>query len=214
MSSSEQNHVEADAIKIVIVEDHHATRKGLAFELSTEGDLTVCGAAASQEEGLSMMQELKPHVVLLDLHLPDSKGPKSLVNSFCTAGYTKVVVFTGDTRTAIMQLVLESGVHGYLLKSEPGEVIAQAIRKVVAGEHPVISSELLATDHNRLTPTEKHLLRLLARGMKYQDIASHRVTSPETVRKQVEQLMAKVGLSTREELIAWAVESGYSKMEV
>ncbi len=66
----------------------------------------------------------------------------------------------------------------------------------------------------RITGAEQQLLKMLARGMKYQEIANQRVTSPETVRKQVDLLLAKLKLNNREELIAWAVESGYGKLEI
>lgn len=201
-------------IGVVIVEDHEATLKGLRAELSLEPDIDVMGIATSSEAGLQLVRDLKPQVVLLDLHLPDSAGPKSLTKSFCDIADTKIIVFSGDSRTAILQLVLQTGVYGYLLKSEPITKVAQAIREVMAGKRPVVSSELMSTDRPRVTKTEQHLLKLLARGMKYQEIASARVTSPETVRKQVDALVSKLQLQSREELIAWAVENGYGKLEL
>ena len=201
------------AIRIVIVEDHHATRKGLESELGIEPDLCVVGVASGLSEGLQLCDSLKPDVVLLDLHLPDSQGPKSLAMSYCRLPNTRIIVYSGDSRSAILQIVLETGVHGYLLKSEPVPVVAAAVRQVMAGQVPVISDELLKQQQNRLTPTEKDLLRMLARGMKYQEIAAQRVTAPETVRKQVDQLLEKLALNSREELIAWAAESGYGTLE-
>lgn len=202
-------------IRLVIVEDHHATRKGLESELNAESDLSVVGSASGQSEGLQLIESLKPDVVLLDLHLPDSQGPKSLTAAYCNPnGRPKIIVFSGDSRSAILQLVLESGVDGYLLKSEPVPAVAAAIRQVMGGVRPVISDALTAERQHKLTAAEKHLLRLLARGMKYQEIAAQRVTSAETVRKQVDQLLDKLSLTTREELIAWSVENGYGTLEM
>ncbi len=200
-------------IRLVIIEDHHATRKGLESELSAEPDIRVVGSAGGHLEGLRLVETLQPDIVLLDLHLPDSQGPKSLASSYCGVDGRRVIVFSGDSRSAILQLLLESGVDGYLLKSEPVPAVAAAIRKVMAGNSPVVSQELQSDQPQRLTVAEKHLLRLLARGMKYQEIAAQRVTSPETVRKQVDQLLSKISLGTREELIAWAVENGYGGLE-
>jgi DNA-binding NarL/FixJ family response regulator len=115
---------------------------------------------------------------------------------------------------AILQIVLETDVAAYLLKSEPISKVIEVVREVMKGKGPFISEELLTSGNIRITGAEQQLLKMLARGMKYQEIAAQRVTSPETVRKQVDVLLAKLKLNTREELIAWAVESGYGKLEI
>ncbi|MBA3857243.1 MAG: hypothetical protein C0507_10085 [Cyanobacteria bacterium PR.3.49] len=200
-------------IKLVLVEDHEATLKGLKSELSAEPDFEVIGIATTSEEGLNLARSLNPNVVLLDLHLPDSEGPKSLTESFCALQQTRVIVFSGDARAAILQIVLQTGVSGYLLKSEPIAKVAEAIRRVNSGDAPVISNELDTTQHPKVTGAEQHLLTLLARGMKYQEIGEKRFTSPETVRKQVDALLDKLGVESREALIAWAVDNGYGKLD-
>lgn len=207
------------SVKVIIVEDHEATLRGLQFELSREDDIDVIGTAKTAEEGLALLSSLKPDIVLLDLHLPDSEGPRTLTESFCKGianeGSSKVIVFSGDNRTAILNIVLDIGVSGFLLKSEPISAVLNAIRSAHAGEKPVVSTELIERRaETKLTPAEQHLLKLLARGMKYQEIAGIRVTAPETVRKQVDQLQDKLSLHSREELIAWAVENGYSQLDI
>ena len=201
-------------ISVVIVEDHEATLKGLKAELSAEEDIEVLGIANCSSTGLKLTEDLNPDVVLLDLHLPDSAGPKTLTQKFCSNPKTNVIVFSGDSRTAILNLVLGSGVAGYLLKSEPITKIVQSIREVVSGKAPVISKELLQSARPKTTKTEEHLLKMLAKGMKYQDIAAARVVAPETVRKQVDALVEKLRLNSREELIAWAVENGYGNLDL
>lgn len=200
-------------IKILLVEDHEATLKGLRSELSAEGDFEVVGIATTSEDGMSIAKNMRPNIVLLDLHLPDSEGPKSLTESFCALEDTRVIVFSSDARAAILQIVLQTGVSGYLLKSEPIAKVAEAIRQVSAGAVPVISAELDTTRHPKVTGAEQHLLTLLARGMKYQEIGEKRFTSPETVRKQVDALLDKLGVESREALIAWAVDNGYGKLD-
>lgn len=200
-------------IKLVLVEDHEATLKGLRSELSAEADFEVVGIATTSEEGLNLARSLRPNIVLLDLHLPDSEGPKTLSESFCALSDTRVIVFSGDARAAILQIVLQTGVSGYLLKSEPIAKVADAIRRVSAGDAPVISTELDNSHHPKVTGAEQHLLTLLARGMKYQEIGEKRFTSPETVRKQVDALLDKLGVESREALIAWAVDNGYGKLD-
>ncbi|MBX9694290.1 MAG: LuxR C-terminal-related transcriptional regulator, partial [Cyanobacteria bacterium] len=112
------------------------------------------------------------------------------------------------------KLILETGVAGYLLKSEPIEKVAFAIREVMNGNNAVVSGELIDVERDHITSAEEHLLRMLARGMKYADIARERVTAPETVRKQVDSLIEKLGLVRREELIAWAVQNGYGNVDL
>lgn len=199
-------------IRVVIIEDHHATRRGLEAELNSEPDIVVVGSSTGHNEGLALVHSSKPDVVLLDLHLPDSPGPKSVTAAYANLGTPRVIVFSGDSRPAILQLVLDSGVSGYLLKSEPVPEVADAIRKVMKGE-TVISADLRKNEQQKLTAAERDVLKFLARGMKYQEIAAKRVTSPETVRKQVEQLLYKLQINSREELIAWAVSKGYGGMD-
>lgn len=197
-------------ISVLLVEDHEATLKGLKFELSQEADISIVGAVSSSEAGLALMKVEKPDIVLLDLHLPDSAGPKSLTEAFCSFPDSKVLVFSGDSRTAILQVVLQTGVSGFLLKSEPLARVIEGIREVMVGKVPVISKELCPDDSPHITSAERHLLTLLSRGFKYQEIGAQRFTSPETVRKQVESLLNKLNLDSREALIAWAVENGYN----
>lgn len=200
-------------IKVLVVEDHYATLEGLRSGLSREPDIAVVGTAVNSDQGIAMAGELKPDIILLDLHVPGSFGPKSMVQKFCEIPGSRVVVFSGEGRMAFIQTVLGMGVAGYLLKSESMEKVAQTIRDVKNGKSSIISDELRTGD-TRLTRSEQEVLKMLARGMKYQDIADHRLTSPATVRKQCELLLLKLGLQTREELIAWAVSNGYGGLEL
>lgn len=204
-----------EEIKVLIVEDHEATLKGLVAEISQTTGMRVVGAASNCNDGLRQLDEFSPDVVLLDLHLPDSEGPRSLAASFCQKSNSKIIVFSGDSRIAIRDLILKSGVSGYLLKSEPMAIIISAIRSVTTSNQQIISEEL--TENNtdsKLTKAEEHLLMLIARGLKYKDIAKERFTAPETVRKQIDQILLKLEMENREELIAWAVENGYGTVDV
>ncbi len=169
--------------------------------------------AAGSDEGLALAQELKPDIILLDLHLPGSHGPKTTVKAFCDKGISQVIVFSAENRLAFVQSILGLGVAGYLLKSERIEDVAEAIRKVMDGNKPVLSKEF-AQLQTKVTKSEQEVLKMLARGMKYQDIAGERNASPATVRKQCEVLLLKLGLASREQLIAWAVQNGYGNLEL
>lgn len=202
----------SEKIDVLILEDHQVTLDGLRLGLSQEPDINIIGAAASSEEGLKMARELSPQIILLDLHLPGQLGPKTMVKEFCELNNSRVLIFSGESRMAFIQAVLSLGVYGYLLKSEGLARIADAIRQVAAGKKPILS-ESLVSGETRLTKSEQEVLKMLARGMKYQDMAEERLTSPATVRKQCELLLLKLGLKTREELIAWAVQNGYANLD-
>jgi two-component system, NarL family, nitrate/nitrite response regulator NarL len=200
-------------IRLLLIEDHEVTLSGLKNAFAEDADIEVVGQAMTAADGLSLAQELEPEIILLDLHLPDSKGPSHLVKLFVGLGKSKVVVFSGDDRRAIRDSMLEIGVAGYLLKSDSLRQIGLHLKDIAGGQTGVVST---APGENtmRLTTTESQLLRFLARGKKYQEIAEQRFVSPLTVRKQTELLIHKLGLQTREELISWAVERGYSKLEI
>jgi DNA-binding NarL/FixJ family response regulator len=200
-------------ITVLIIEDHQVTLDGLTSGLSREPGLNVVATATTSDEGLKLANMHKPDIILLDLHLPGSTGPKTTVKAFCTVTGSQVIVFSGENRMAFIQTVLGLGVAGYLLKSENVSKIAQAIRQVMAGKKPVLSAELI-NDDTRVTKSEQEVLKMLARGMKYHEIAEMRQASPATVRKQCELLLLKLCLESREQLIAWAVQNGYGNLEL
>ncbi|MBI4533417.1 MAG: response regulator transcription factor [Candidatus Melainabacteria bacterium] len=203
----------ADPISVLIVEDHQVTLDGLKLGLSREPDLLVIGTATNSDEGLALAKQLRPDIILLDLHLPGSAGPKSAIQAFCSVPGSRVIVFSGESRLAFIQIVLRMGASGYLLKSENVGKVAETIRQIMSGKKAIISDELQVGE-TKVTKSEQEVLKMMARGMKYQDIADLRQTSPATVRKQCELLLLKLGLNSREELIAWAVQNGYGNLEL
>jgi DNA-binding NarL/FixJ family response regulator len=213
LSGSDDQVVMMNRIGVLIVEDHQVTLEGLTAGLARETDIDVLGTATTSDQGLEMASALKPNIILLDLHLPGSTGPKTTVNSFCAIVDAQVIIFSGENRMAFIQTVLSMGVAGYLLKSENVGTVADAMRQVMAGKKPVLSAELV-TGETKITKSEQEVLKMLARGMKYNDIAERRQASPATVRKQCELLLLKLGLESREQLIAWAVQSGYGNLEL
>lgn len=201
-----------DDITVLIVEDHQVTLDGLQLGLSREPGIRVVGTASNSDDGLALARQLRPDVILLDLHLPGSSGPKTTIHAFCNIPGSRVVVFSGESRMAFIQTVLGMGAAGYLLKSENMAKVADTVRQVMQGKKSIISAELFVGE-TRVTRSEQEVLKLVARGMKYQEIADQRQTSPATVRKQCELLLLKLGLSSREELIAWAVQNGYGSLD-
>lgn len=198
-------------IRVAIVEDHEATLAGLASALNAESDIEVVAQATDAITGLELAKEKSPDIILLDLHLPGSEGPRSTVKKFCELP-GKVIVFSAENRRAFVQAILDLGVAGYLLKSESISNVIEAI-KTVSNGGKVVKSQSIAMGKEKLTKAEQDVLTLLSRGMKYHEIGEERSASPATVRKQCELLLLKLGLDNREQLIAWAVENGYGKLD-
>jgi two-component system nitrate/nitrite response regulator NarL len=195
---------------VLVVEDHLVTLDGLAASLSSEPDIEVVGRAADTKTGLRLAKELQPDVVLLDLHLPDSTGPKSLLRTFREATNAKIVIFSGENRQVFVEAVVASGADAFIHKSKPAAVVANRLRELMGGILPTTKRTATAEP---FSDAEQDILRMLARGMKYQDIATKRSTATETVRKQCDRLQLKLELNSREELIAWAVANGYGAID-
>lgn len=201
------SHMQPSSISVTIVEDHQATLTGLKLGLAEEG-VDIVGTSTTSDDGLRLAEQLKPKVVVLDLHVPGSLAPKAMLKAFCELPDSKVVVFSADHRPGLVRLVLSMGACAYLVKSEEVSTLAKAIRDVANGKSG-ISSQALPDLHKKLTRSEMEILGLLGRGFKYQEIADYRQTSSATARKQCENLILKLGLETREQLIAWSVQNGY-----
>ena len=202
-----------ETIRIVIVEDHQTTLDGLKRQLDEEPDFEVVGVAADAAAGLDISRSLAPDVIVLDLHLPKSRGPKSMVEAYCSLG-SKVLVLSGENRFALVKAVMHAGAAVYIVKSESLSTVCQAIRLARTADRPLIFGKLSHVPPTQFSASEQVILKLLARGMKYEDIAMARTTAPATVKKQCERLRLKLNLENREQLIAWAINSGFANLEV
>jgi two-component system response regulator DesR len=198
----------AEPIKILVVEDHFATLDGLVLGLSQHSDFNVVGSCSQANDGLELLEKLRPDVCVLDLHLPGVTDASLMLESFLEYVAVKFVIFSSESRLAYIQSVLSMGVSAYLLKSERVAKVADTIRLVMKGETGIISQEL-TTECRKITPSEQEVLHMLGQGLKYHEIAEARHTSVSTARKQCEVLILKLNLENREHLIAWAVKNGY-----
>jgi DNA-binding NarL/FixJ family response regulator len=199
-------------IKILLVEDHHTTLEGLVVGLKREENFEIVGACSDGEEGLLLVEKHHPDVVVLDLHVPGRLSPRAMIQEYLRYPVMKVVVFSAENRFAYIQSVLAMGVSAYLLKSERVSTVAETVRRVLTEKQPIVSKEI-SFDHRKITASEQEVLHMLGEGKKYQEIADHRGTSVATARKQCEVLLLKLGLDSREQLIAWAVKNGYGGIE-
>jgi DNA-binding NarL/FixJ family response regulator len=203
-------------IRLLIVDDHPVVRDGLAAILSTRPDFAVVGEAGSGEEALRLVERLRPDVVLLDLEMPGMDGIAVLRRLRDLDPAVRVVVFTAfDTDERILG-ALQAGAKGYLLKGAPRTELFAAIHEVHRGGsllHPVVASRLLerltVTERpEELTPRERAVLALLARGRQNKEIAADLGISERTVKFHLSSIYGKLGAGNRTEAVRIAVRQG------
>jgi DNA-binding NarL/FixJ family response regulator len=193
-------------IRIAVAEDHHVTSEGLRSWFSSSSDFAVVGSCSERGSILSLVASSKPDILLLDMHMPGDISIKEVLKAVRQSGI-RIVIFSADNRPFFVQIALDCGVQAYLLKSESFQAVAEVLRRVFNGESGLTSKDLLKP--SPISQSEKEIIALLARGRKYQEIADERGTTSETVRKQCDKIIMKLGVSNREELIVWAIEQGY-----
>ena len=203
----------ADLLTVVLVDDHRLFRSGVRAEIG--GLVDVVGEAATVAEAIDLITRLRPDVVLLDVHMPDGGGQAVL------AGVGEVpsqflALSVSDAAEDVIG-VIRAGARGYVTKTIGTDELADAIRRVADGdavfsprlagfvldafrsETPVADEEL-----DRLTAREREVLRLLARGYAYKEIAAELFISLKTVETHASAVLRKLQLSNRRELSRWA----------
>ena len=211
-------------IRIVVVDDHPVVREGLVAMLQTQADFEVVGEAGSGAEGLTLIEQLSPAVVLLDLELPGLDGVGVLKQLRERRVSSRVIVFTVfDTDERIISAV-EAGAAGYLLKGAPRSELFAAIRVVERGGsllQPLVASTVLRHVARRdrddapgvsLTPREQEVLGLLVRGKGNKEIAAALGVTERTVKFHVSAIFAKLGVANRTEAVTRAVHAGLVKL--
>jgi DNA-binding NarL/FixJ family response regulator len=204
----------ADLVTVVLVDDHRLFRSGVRAEI---GSLVhVVGEASTVSEAIALIIALKPQVVLLDVHMPDGGGQAVLAGVGSTTSQFLALSVSDAAEDVIG--VIRAGARGYVTKSIGADELADAVRRVADGDavfSPRLagfvldafrSSEAPAADEelDRLTAREREVLRLLARGYAYKEIAAELFISLKTVETHASAVLRKLQLSNRRELSRWA----------
>jgi two-component system response regulator NreC len=211
----------ADEIRVLIADDHTIVRSGVRLLLEAEPDIEVVGEALNGDEALTCTETLRPNVVLMDIAMPGMDGLEATRRIKARWPTVNVLVLTMHRTSAYFFEMLKAGASGYVLKSaETGELI-NAVRVVAQGEvylYPTLAQQLVqnylaredgvVTSEPSLSPRETEILQLLAEGYSNTEIATKLVLSPSTVHTHRGNLMNKLGLSHRRELIQYARERG------
>jgi DNA-binding NarL/FixJ family response regulator len=209
--------------RVLIVDDHQLFRSGVRREL--EGLVDIAGDAASVEDAARAIEALAPDVVLLDVHMPDGGGVEVIRRAAAQGDPPRFLALSVSDAAEDVIAVIRAGARGYVTKSISGPELADAVRRVHDGDavfSPKLAGFVLdafagtppapagaaepddALDH--LTPREREVLRHLARGYMYKEIALRLGISAKTVEAHVSAVLRKLQLSNRHELSRWAVE--------
>lgn len=204
-------------IRVLIVDDHAVVRRGLADFLLAEGEpLALVGEARDGPEAVSLCRQLRPDVVLMDLVMPGMDGATATryIREACPA--IQVIALTSFREQDLVQGALKAGAIGYLLKNVSAAELASAIRAAHAGR-PTLAPEaaqalIRATQAppppgHDLTPREREVLALMARGLSNTEIARRLVISASTAKFHVSSILSKLGAASRTEAVALAVQS-------
>ena len=206
-------------IRILIADDHTVVRTGLRAVLDTDPDLEVIGEAADGTETLDLAKELEPDLVLLDITMPPDNGIQTAQRLKEALPEVIVVFLTMHEDEALLHEALRVGAAGYVIKRAEEAELLQAIQAAFRGDiyvHPVMTRALLdrpvTTSYRHraavepLTPREREVLRLLAKGNTNRETAELLGISIRTVESHRANLMGKLGLKSRVELVTYAEE--------
>lgn len=198
-------------IRIVIAEDQRLLLGALASLLDLEDDLEVVGQAGDGQEALSMILSMKPDVCLLDIEMPIQTGIEVAERLKLEKSPCRVIMLTTFARPGYFERAVKAGVSGYLLKDEPSDRLAEAIRRVMQG-HREISPELIfdsAAQKNPLTAREREILQHIAAGKTANEIARSLHLSHGTVRNYISEILNKLDAKNRIEAISLAEGNGW-----
>jgi DNA-binding NarL/FixJ family response regulator len=211
----------ADAIRVLLVDDHAVVREGLRNFLALQDGMEIVGEASDGAEAIEQAERLEPDVILMDLVMPGLDGIGAMRQLRVRAPASRVIVLTSFLEDERVLPAIQSGAAGYLLKNVVPAELARAIRAAHAGEaiiDPTAAARLVHAiaddarprieEPERLTRRERDVLELIARGQSNKRIALALGISEKTVKTHVGHLLAKLGVSDRTQAALLAVEEG------
>lgn len=213
----------AESIKLLVVDDHALFRKGLMGLLDEQPDFEVVGEAENGPSAVALSQQKRPHVILMDIHMPGGGGVAA-VQSLKQSLEVRVLMLTISDKDSDLLAALAAGADGYLLKSAEPEELCQAIRQVATGQgvlSPQITPQVIravTAVHSQqgnfiLSQREREVLVELARGATTAEIAATLVISKNTVKTHIRRILRKLEAGNRTEAVARAAALGLLPQE-
>ncbi len=202
-------------IRVMLVDDHAVVRSGLGAFLMVFDDLELVGEASSGEEAVVMCDRYQPDVVLMDMVMPEMDGAAATRAILEKHPDARVIALTSFKEDELVQSALQAGAISYLLKNVSADDLADAIRAAFAGKSilaPEAAQALIKTATRQpkigfdLTAREKEVLVLMTEGLSNPDIAERMIVSQSTVKFHVSNILSKLGVSSRTEAVALALQ--------
>jgi DNA-binding NarL/FixJ family response regulator len=213
--------------RVLIVDDDHLVRAGLAELLADEPDIEVIGQASTGREAVERARRLDPDVVLMDVRMPDVDGIGATRELAHVAPRARVLILTTFEQDDYVFGALRAGASGFLLKRTRPEELIAAIHTVAAGDSllsPSVTRRVIdrmaqqpapdLADRARLeelTPREREVLELVARGLSNREIAAQLVVEESTIRSHIRRILAKLDLRDRIQIVIFAYETGLNR---
>ncbi|WP_088067383.1 response regulator transcription factor [Gottfriedia luciferensis] len=216
-------------VRVLLVDDHIVVRTGLEVLLNGKSGISIVGVAADGDEAINLAKELTPDIVLMDLSMPNGKDgitATKIIKEYMPD--TKILILTMHDSDEYLFRAIQAGASGYILKSSPHEELLNAIHLIHKGNAYLTPSatkrlmneylikmqqEGLQSSYEILSEREKEVLVWIARGYSNKEIAEQLVISVKTVETHKSNLMEKIGLRTRPDLVKYAFQKGLLDFE-
>jgi DNA-binding NarL/FixJ family response regulator len=219
----------SEKIRVFLVDDHEVVRKGMNFLLEDEESLEIVGEASGGKMAIQTIHEFKPHLVLLDINMPEMNGIETAIILKKDWPGIKILIFSMHNDPDYIFKSIESGVDGYILKNADKDEIVKAIKTVHSGEKyfpPEVSAILVSALQgkgttlkkserskdrtiDKLSKKEQEILRFISNGMSSKEIAEKLLLSIRTVSNHRANMLKKTGLNNTAELIRIVTNEGF-----
>jgi len=214
---------DGDPIRVMVVDDHPVWRDGVKGDLERSGAATIVAEASDGGDAIERAREAMPDLVLMDLRMPGVGGVDAIRQIVEESPHIKILVLSASAEESDVLEAVKVGAAGYILKSATSDELVEAVRRIRRGE-PVFTAPLaglVLSEFRRvstassgepvLTPRENEILKLVAKGYTYREIAEQLFISVKTVQNHVQNILSKLQLRRRYELMRYAIQRGLDK---
>ena len=205
------------SLRILLADDHELLRQGLRTLIEGQSDWQVCGEASTGREAVAKARELKPDIVVMDFTMPELNGMEATRQIRAALTRTQVLILTMHESEELVREVLAAGARGYVLKSDAGRVLVDAL-KALADQKPYFTSKIsalvlegylnpLTRENPALTPREREIVQLVAEGRSTKELADRLGITPKTAETHRTNIMRKLNLHSVSEVVRYAIRN-------